>query len=115
MLTRQVLRNCRPQIPDTRRRRVMGCALLQPLDARTHDGFGGIEIGLTNFQMDDAATLPFQLSGPPQHLESSLTADALHPFRDPALRIQLHSVNPFRNETTSKYNIYAKHAGGTCG
>src|SRR5262245_30638225 len=98
-------RNRRPQIPDSGNRRIMRSPVAQPVDAGTYNGLGSIEVGLTDFQMNDMPTLTFQFVGPSQHLERSFAPNPLHSFGCSAFCIQLHPVTSPSVEMTSKYNI----------
>src|SRR5262245_29045967 len=97
-----MLCNFRPKFPYAGNRRIVSRASLKPVDTRTHYGFRGVEVRLTDFQVNDAAALTLQLIGPTQHFEGSLTPDALHSFCDSAVRNELHSANSLSKENDHK-------------
>jgi len=51
-----------------------------PLSLGDHVG-RGLEIGFTDFEVDDVASLGFQRPGPSQNLEGSLGSQSIHRTR----------------------------------
>src|SRR5262245_52418847 len=91
-------RDCSPEFPDAGNGRVVRSTLLEPVDTGANNGFRRVEVGFTDFQVNDSATLTLQFVSSAQHLECALASDSLHSLRDPAFRVQLHSVNSLSKE-----------------
>src|SRR6266850_3288480 len=81
MLLRKMPCDRLAQFRDARHRGVVRRAFFQPLDAGADNGLRGVEVRLSNFQMDDASPLALQLIGAAEHLESGLAGYSLHPPR----------------------------------
>ena len=73
-----ILRNGLPQLRLPRRRSIMRPTFTERGHAGLHDIRGGIEVGLSDFQMDDASALALEGSGFVQNFEGRLSAKAGH-------------------------------------
>src|SRR5271156_3661246 len=69
-----------PQLRNSGRRRIVRGAFLEPVDCGLDDRGWCIEIRFTDFQVNDASPLAFEIIGARQSFECRFTVNAMHPF-----------------------------------